>query len=199
MDRLLLWLTDAPFLLALITAALAETSSTLLRRASSVLGRWAWSAANGMAGLSALGLIWSYVWAVNQARMSLPARRTGWWILGALAMMAGAVLVLLAVRALGRRTLFPRRCAGLEIRPPYRYLRRPTGLGVALLGLGAAITSGADALWTWLIAWFLLWQPLFELEEWELRARLPQARTYFARTARYVPRRFLSSPRKRAR
>jgi protein-S-isoprenylcysteine O-methyltransferase Ste14 len=197
MDRLLYWLADAPFLLALFAAALAEMSSSALRRASSALGRWAWTAANGMAGLSGLGLIWSWIWAVSQARMSLPARRSGWWIVGSLAMMAGAVLILLAVRALGRRTLFPKRSSRLETKPPYRYLRRPMGLGLTLVGLGAAIASGGEALWIWLVDWFLLWQPLFELEEWELKARLPSAQAYLAKTPRYIPWRFFHGRRKR--
>jgi hypothetical protein len=187
MDRLMLGLTDAPFLLALIASALAEMSSTVLRRASSALGRWAWNTANVMAGLSVLGLVWSFVWAVSQARMVLSPRQSSLWIVGALAIMAGAVLILLAVRVLGRRALFPTPSARLETRPPYRYLRRPIGLGVTLAGVGAGMMSGRDALWTWLIAWFLLWQPLFELEEWELKTRLARAREYFARTPRYIP------------
>lgn len=187
MDRLVASFADYPFLLALAAAAFAELSSIMLRRTSSILGARVWYSANALSGVSALGLVWSLVWAANQGRMLLPRDQSGLQVLGSLAMMAGAVLIFAAVRVLGSRTLFPARTANLETRPPYRFVRRPIGVGLALLGLGAALVSGSPPLWHWLGVWFILWQPLFELEEWELKARLPRAQAYFAQTPRYIP------------
>lgn len=200
MVRLETLFTDYPFLLALVAAALAELSSILLRRASTAIGRWAWYAANVLAGIATLGLLWSMIWAANQGRRLLPSAQSGVRVLGAFALLAGALMMFVAGRVLGRRALFPRRASRLETRPPYRFLRRPIGAGFAVMGLGAALVSENTSMWIWLGVWFLLWQPLFELEEWELRARLPRAQAYFAQTPRYIPWKYLfsrSKPSKR--
>jgi len=66
------------------------------------------------------------------------------------------------------------------------------GASALLLGVGAALALNAGALRVWTVSWFLLSLLVFELEEWELRARLANAAGYLARTPRYIPRRQLS-------
>jgi hypothetical protein len=64
-------------------------------------------------------------------------------------------------------------------------------MGWAMLAAGLALTAVRVDGWIWFGVWFLLSQPLLELEEWELRSRLSDAATYLDRTPRYfkLPRR----------
>jgi hypothetical protein len=54
-----------------------------------------------------------------------------------------------------------------------------------MLAAGLALTTVRVEGWIWFGVWFLLSQPLLELEEWELRSRLLDAATYLDRTPRY--------------
>ncbi len=58
-------------------------------------------------------------------------------------------------------------------------------IGFAALAAGLALTTVRSEGWIWLVTWFVLSQPLLELEEWELRARNPEAASYFEQTPRY--------------
>ena len=58
-------------------------------------------------------------------------------------------------------------------------------VGFVALAAGLALTTVRTEGWIWLVTWFVLSQPLLELEEWELRARNPEAASYFDLTPRY--------------
>jgi hypothetical protein len=58
-------------------------------------------------------------------------------------------------------------------------------LGWAMLAAGLALTTVRVEGWIWFGVWFLLSQPLLELEDWELRSRLSDATAYLDRTPRY--------------
>ena len=59
-------------------------------------------------------------------------------------------------------------------------------MGWAMLAAGLALTTVRVDGWIWFGVWFLLSQPLLELEEWELRSRLSDAATYLDQTPRYL-------------
>jgi protein-S-isoprenylcysteine O-methyltransferase Ste14 len=98
-------------------------------------------------------------------------------------------LGLWGLSALGLRALLPQFGDRLETRPPYRHLRRPMALGAILAGLGATLIVETPAAWLCYLTWLVLASLLQELEEWELRGRVPAARAYQERTPRYLPRR----------
>jgi protein-S-isoprenylcysteine O-methyltransferase Ste14 len=62
-------------------------------------------------------------------------------------------------------------------------------LGGMLAGLGASLIVATPAAWVCFLIWLVLVSLLQELEDWELRGRIPAARDYHARTRRYIPRR----------
>jgi protein-S-isoprenylcysteine O-methyltransferase Ste14 len=107
---------------------------------------------------------------------------------GFAAIMLGVGLMLWSAFTLGRQTFFGRASDEIVGRGPYHALRRPMGVGMYLVGVGAALISGKDAVWVWLGVYFVLSLLLFELEEWELRQRIPEAADYLGETPRFIPR-----------
>ena len=59
-------------------------------------------------------------------------------------------------------------------------------LGWAMLAVGLALITAQVEGWIWFGVWFLLSQPLLELEDWALRKRLSDAATYLDQTPRYI-------------
>lgn len=185
LDPVTLLLTD-PYVLPLLAASLASLSATLLRRAASILGGWLWGLAGAVSVGAAGATVWAFLWAWGLAAPSSPSLAAG--IVGWLVAIAGLALTFWGVATLGRRTFVAGPRTRLESRPPYRYLRRPQALGWTLIGLGASLVLGTSPAWACLIVWLILDLAVVELEEWELRQRLPAAGEYFARTGRYCPR-----------
>jgi protein-S-isoprenylcysteine O-methyltransferase Ste14 len=181
-------LSSYPFVLALAAAALAELSAILIRRVGSTLGTWLYGLAGALSAIAAGCLIWSYTWAMGIAP------ETSWGnvltqALGVLLLLAGAGLLLWSFASLGVQSLIANQQSVLVSRGPYRWIRRPMGAAVGLLGIGGALVNGSPAMWIWFFGWLVLSQPLFELEEWELLTRLPGGADYLQRTPRYLPRR----------
>lgn len=181
-------LTTYPFTLAIVAASLAEISATLIRRVAETFGRWLYWVAGVLSTVAAGCLVWSYLWALSLAEAVQPAH-TLLAVLGAGLILYGCLLLGWAALALGIQALLAVPRARLVMHGPYRHLRRPMGAAATLMGLGAALASNAGALWVWTVSWFLLSLLVFELEEWELKARLAGAETYLERTPRYLPRR----------
>jgi protein-S-isoprenylcysteine O-methyltransferase Ste14 len=181
-------LSSFPFFLALLAAYLAEVSATLLRRVAATLGTWLYWLAGALSTIAAGCLIWSYLWALSLAD---PGQKPHPFLqaLGALILLAGGSLMAWSMISLGAQTLFAIPGSRLVRGGPYQYVRRPMGIALILLGIGGAIAFHVGPLWTWTGAWFLLSLPVFELEEWEMRSRLPHAHSYLEHTRRYLPRR----------
>lgn len=180
-------ISDHPFILALIAAAVAETSAILLRRIAPVFGRWSWWLSRGLTLFATLSLTWSLYWSIREGIDPYAVRHPLWIVVGGIGLLLGVGLIAWAAVVLGRRTFIARPDDKLETRPPYRYLRRPMGLGVIFMGLGVALILDARSTWIWLLVLLIESQLLFELEEWELRQRIPGAKDYHKRTPRYVP------------
>jgi hypothetical protein len=178
---------EYPFLLALAAALLAEGSAILLRRVAAVFGRWLWALAALLSVLSLAGIVWSFAWAVQERH--LIDASVGWprGALGGVALLTGLGLAGWSLTVIGRRALYAWPNDRLETRPPYRYIRRPIGLGMTLIAIGAALIVDARPIRVWFVVWWISAQLLFELEEWEIRIRIPAARVYFQRTPRYLP------------
>lgn len=181
-------LSSYPFILALMAAALAELSAILMRRVASTLGIWLYGLAGALSVVAAGCLIWSYTWAMSIAP-DPPWGSVITQALGALLLLVGAGLLLWSLATLGVQSLIARRDSVLISHGPYRWIRRPMGAAVGLLGVGGALVNGNPAMWIWFFGWLVLSQPLFELEEWELLTRLRGAGEYLRRTPRYLPRR----------
>ncbi|MFN2147980.1 MAG: methyltransferase family protein [Anaerolineales bacterium] len=181
-------LSAYPFVLALLAAGLAELSAILLRRVASTIGSWLYWLAGLLSLVAAGSLIWSYTWAMSISPTS-PWGNALTQALGAILLLAGGGLLLWSLATLGVQSLLAQETSRLISHGPYRFLRRPMGVAVGLLGIGGALTSASPAMWVWFFGWLILSQPLFELEEWELQARLAGADEYLRRTPRYLPRR----------
>ena len=177
-----------PFLLSLLAGMLAGLSAVLLRRAALVLGsglRWlAWLLTACSVAAAALSFVWS--WSLYQ-----PPAGSGNPLLTALGGLLGLAGVLLTLRALsvrGLRELYTWPAAKLENRSPYRQVRRPIGLGLMMVALGATLVVDTFPAWVCFFVWLILTHLQLEVEEWEMRHRLPGARDYLKRTPRYIPR-----------
>jgi hypothetical protein len=180
-------LLDYPFLLALIGGFIVGASAVLLRRASAVLGRIFWYLSWLFSLLSTLSYLWAFYWAwisIDSAEHSINMLLValGWILLG-----IGLAIVILGLVALGRRAYLPFPSDRLETRRIYAYIRRPMGLGWMIVGLGATLQVGGVAPWVCYAVWLVLAHISFELEEWELRARIPAAGEYLRQTPRYLP------------
>ena len=185
---MLVTLSAYPFFLALLAAFLAEVSATLIRRVAATFGNWLYWLAGVLSAIAASCLIWSYLWALSLADANQRAD-TLLAVLGSGIVLVGGFFLVWALVALGAQTFVARPGSRLVKHGPYKHIRRPMGVAVALLGIGGATALGATPLWVWSAAWFLLSLPQFELEEWELRTRLPLGETYLEQTQRYLPRR----------
>ena len=186
-------LLEYPFLLALVGGFIVGISAVLLRRASTALGRFFWYLSWLFSLLSTLSYLWAFYWAWS----SSPSESTdptpnplaiglGWTLLG-----FGLILVAMGLAVLGRRAILPLPSDRLETRRIYAWIRRPMGLGWMIAGLGATLQSNRTAPWVCCAIWLVLVHVSFELEEWELRARIPAAEDYLKHTPRYLPCRLL--------
>ena len=182
------FISSYPFVLALLAAALAKFSAILVRRTAPMVGKWLWGLAGILSALSAAGLVWSFIWmvATQPAQPQPPA--VVFQAIGMLIIVPGGILLIWSVISLARQTFYAWPGARLVTKIPYNYLRRPMGVGIGLIALGLALLTNNQASWVWLLTWAILSPLLFELEEWELKMRLPGAEDYFRRTPRYLPR-----------
>jgi len=182
------FISSYPFVLALLAAALAEFSAILVRRTAPMVGKWLWGLAGILSALSAAGLVWSFIWMVSMQPSQLQPPAVVFQAIGMLIIVPGGILLIWSVISLARQTFYAWPGARLVTKSPYDYLRRPMGVGIGLVALGLALLTSSQASWVWLLAWAILSPLLFELEEWELKMRLPGASDYFSRTPRYLPR-----------
>jgi protein-S-isoprenylcysteine O-methyltransferase Ste14 len=176
------------FLIPLFMAFIGQSSVYLMRLTAPNFGRWLYRLADILALLSGAALLWSLAWALMSQAVRLDIISPLATLLGFGAVMLGAGLALWSAFTLGRQSFFGRPSDEVIDRGPYGGLRRPMGLGIYLVGIGAALISGKDSVWVWLGAFFVLSLLLFELEEWELRQRLPEASDYLDKTPRFIPR-----------
>ena len=178
-----------PFLVSLAAAAIAGACASLLRRAALTLGRWLWWFSWAASAGSTAGFVWSFTWAWGLESNPVSGSQVVLVVIGWGAALAGVALGLWGLSALGLRALLPQPSDRLETRPPYRHLRRPMTLGAIVAGMGATLIVDTPAAWLCYLTWLALASLLQELEEWELRGRIPAAREYQSRTPRYLPRR----------
>jgi protein-S-isoprenylcysteine O-methyltransferase Ste14 len=178
-----------PFFFSLLGAAIAGASAFLIRRAALTLGGRLWWVSWAAAAGSSAGFAWSFSWAWGLESKGVSGSQVLLVVLGWAAVLAGIAVGLWGLSALGMRALLPRPTDRLETGPPYRYLRRPMALGGALAGLGASLIVETPSAWLCFLTWLILANLLQELEDWELRGRIPAARDYQARTPRYLARR----------
>ena len=191
-DIMLEILLRYPFFFSLIAATIASACAFLLRRAALAFGRWPWQISWAASAGSSAAFAWSFHWAWGLETSTVAGSKVLLVVVGWAAVLAGVALALWGLSALGVRALLPQATDRLETRPPYLYLRRPMALGGILIALGASLIVGTSAAWTCFLAWLVLANLLQELEDWELRGRIPAARDYHARTRRYLPRRHKS-------
>lgn len=182
------FLQNFPFLFSLGAAAIAGGSAVLLRRAGLVLGRWPWRLSWAASAGSTAAYAWSFSWAWQLETNPVGGAQVIFVVVGWLAVLAGSALGLWGLSTLGWRAVLPRPEDRLEIHPPYAHLRRPMALGAMLAGLGATFIVSTLSAWLCYLVWLALASLLLELEEWELRGRIPAARDYFVHTPRYLPR-----------
>ena len=182
------FISSYPFMLALLAAALAEFSAILVRRTAPMIGKWLWGLAGILSALSAAGLIWSFIWALSMQPPQPQPPAVVLQAIGMLIVVPGGILLIWSLISLARQTFYAGPGARLVTKSPYDYLRRPMGVGIGLIALGLAVLTGSQASWVWLLTWAILSPLLFELEEWELKMRLPGAEDYFSRIPRYLPR-----------
>ena len=178
-------LSNYPFLLALLGAMLIELSAILVRRAAQALGGWLWILAGGLSMIGSATLIWSFLWANTPATSALVRGNIFTLLLGSLLSLSGIVLLLRPLLILGRQAYLPWPTTHLVEEAPYKAMRRPMVLGMTILAMGLPLVTTQSDGWIWIGMWFFLVQPLLELEEWELRTRIPEAAAYLDRTPRY--------------
>lgn len=179
-------LSRYPFLFALAGAMVIELSAILLRCVAHIMGGWLWLPSGILSIVSWTTLTWSFLWA-NRAPVSPIESGAGLTnFIGAVLVVIGGIGFLRALLTLGRASFFPWPGTRLVKRPPYQAQRRPMILSVAAISIGVALLNARLEGWIWFCVWFLLVQPLAELEEWEMGTRLPDARKYLERTPRYV-------------
>lgn len=176
------------FLIPLFMAFIGQTSVYLMRITAPNFGRWLYRLADILALLSGAALVWSLAWSLMSEAVRLDVISPLATLLGFASLLLGAGLTAWAAFTLGGRSFFGGPADEVVNRGPYRALRRPMGAGMYLVAIGAALISGKQAVWTWLGVFVVLSLLLFELEEWELRQRMPEASEYLAKTPRFIPR-----------
>ena len=182
------FVSSYPFVLALLAATLAEFSAILIRRTAPVVGKWSWGLAGVLSVFSVIGIVWSLLWAVSVQVSEKPAPTAVFQVIGILVSILGGILLLWSLISLGRQTVYAWPGARLITKSPFDYLRRPMGAGFGIIALGLALVTNNQANWVWLLGWVVVSPLLSELEEWELKMRIPGAAAYFRSTPRYVPR-----------
>jgi protein-S-isoprenylcysteine O-methyltransferase Ste14 len=176
------------FLIPLFMAFVGQASAYLMRLTAPNFGRWLYPLADILALLSGLALLWSLVWSLMAQAVRLDVVSPLATLLGFAAVVIGAGLTLWSAFTLGGRTFLGGDEDEIVERGPYHSIRRPMGVGMYLIGVGVALVSGKDSTWIWLAVFFILSMLLFELEEHELRQRIPEASDYLDRTPRFFPR-----------
>ena len=206
------WLGEFPFLIAVAAGALAYACGLLLRRGLALAGGVrppAWPA-DGLRGLGVLSWLAAFLWAWSLsprvgrfgvittmgtfspaalASKQLSAADLMLTIVCWLLVIAGAVLAAWSLTARIRNGLFGKSPDRLAERPPYRRLRRPMTLGAGLALLGATLLTGTIPAWACLLAVVPVALVLQEIDERELRARLPWLAEQHRRIPRFLPRR----------
>ena len=178
-------LSRYPFLLTLLGALVIETSAILVRRAAQTFGGWLWILAGVLSIMGSATLIWSFLWANTPATSALIRGSLFSTLIGLLLVLSGIVWLLRGLLILGGQALLPWPATRLIQEAPYATLRRPMVIGMVMLAIGLPLTTTRVEGWIWCGVWFLLAQPILELEEWELRSRFPGAAAYLDRTPRY--------------
>jgi protein-S-isoprenylcysteine O-methyltransferase Ste14 len=181
-------LSEYPFLLPLLGGFIVGAGAFSLRRASLVLSVKIWPVSWLLAALSSGSFLWSFNWAWGLEESPEGGSRQLLVIIGWICLVGGFTVVLWGLSALGMRAILPRPKDRIETRPPYAYLRRPIALGFIIAALGTSLIVGTPQAWVCFGVWLVLSQILLEIEEWELRNRIPAAIGYHARTPRYIPR-----------
>jgi protein-S-isoprenylcysteine O-methyltransferase Ste14 len=182
------FISSYPFALAFLAAALAEFSAILIRRTAPNIGKWSWGLAGVLSACSVIGLVWSLIWAVSVQVSERPAPPAVFQVLGIVLALLGGTLLFRSLISLGRQTVYAWPGARLITKSPYNHLRRPMATGLGIIALGLALVTINRASWVWLLGWAILSPLLSELEEWELKERIPGAAAYFRQTPRYLPR-----------
>lgn len=177
-----------PFVLTLLAGVLAGMSGALLRRAASALGSGLrWPARLLQAG-SAAAAVSSFAWSWSVYKPPAGSGNPLLAVVGGIVVLAGAALTFRALWVRGLRELYTWPAAKLENRLPYRQVRRPIGAGLMAVALGATLIVNTSPAWVCFLVWLILTHFQLEVEEWEMRHRLPGARDYLKRTPRYLPR-----------
>jgi hypothetical protein len=174
-----------PFLLALLGAMVIELSAILIRRAAQVLSWQLWILSGGLSIVGAATLIWSFLWANAPATSAIVRGSFFNLSIGPILILSGIVWLARPLIMLGRQAFLPWPTTRLITNPPYEAMRRPMILGLTMLAIGLPLTTMQTEGWIWFGVWFMLAQPLLELEEWEMRSRFPEADAYLDRTPRY--------------
>jgi protein-S-isoprenylcysteine O-methyltransferase Ste14 len=181
-------IANNPFLFPLIMAFIGQSSAFLMRLTAPNFGNWLHRLADALSLMSGLTLLWSLAWSLMAQAVRLDVVSPLATLLGFAVVVLGAGLTLWSAFTLGGRTFFGSPSDEIVDRGPYGSIRRPMGVGLYLIGIGAALISGKDTVWVWLGVFLVLSLVLFELEEWELRQRIPEAESYLAQTPRFIPR-----------
>ena len=178
---------DYPFVLPLLGGFIVGAGAYSLRWASLILCEKIWPVSWLLAGLATGSFLWSFSWAWGLEQSPQSPSRLFLVVLGWVGLVGGVSLVLWGLSALGMRAILPRPKDRIETQSPYSSLRRPMALGFSLALVGATAIVGTRPAWVCFLGWLVLSQILLELEEWELRSRIPAAKGYQDRTPRYLP------------
>jgi len=145
------------------------------------------------AGLLFMVLLVMY--AVNPARLAWSAVAFPVWLrwTGVAIYAAAIILLMWTMKTLGPNltdTVVTRRAHSLVRRGPYRFVRHPFYLSVALLGIGSMLAAANWFLALVGITFFSLIRMRTRIEEQKLVERFGDAyRTYMAETGRFWPKR----------
>jgi hypothetical protein len=178
-------LRNYPFLLALFGALVIELSAIFVRRAAQTFGGWVWILAGLLSTLGVLTFIWSFLWAITSETLVYPRGTFINIMISPFLILSGIIVLARSLLILGHQAFLPWPQTRLVVEAPYQSRRRPMILGMALLALGVCLMIMQSQGWIWFAVWFMLAQPLAELEEWELSSRFPEAAAYLERTPRY--------------
>jgi len=181
--------SSSPFLVPLLAAVTARLMAIFIRRAAAILDMRLWWLANVFALTAASFLGLSFYWAMILGPQRIPGETGTWMLLGQVMIIAGALVTLLGLMEMGPGAFLVTPRSTLISKGLYARIRRPMDAGVLVVSVGAALVQGSPGAWMWSLLWIPLSLALSELEEWELRNRIPAAGAYFDHTPRYLPRR----------
>lgn len=179
-------LAPAPFFVPLLAAVIARLIAIFIRRAATILGLRLWWLAACFELISSVFLILSFYWAMVLTPLSPVIDMSGSRLLGNVMILAGTLLTVFGLLELGAAAFLVMPGCELVTVGIYAHLRRPMDAGVLIASIGAVLVQSSEHMRLWILLWIPLSILLSELEEWELRGRLPTAAAYFRRTPRYV-------------